>query len=127
MKISVAIPCYEMYGRGAEMVQHSLEVFKKQTFKDFEVVISDQSKDDAIENVCKEAEKNVNIKYIRNDNPEHIGSSGGAANFAMLHCNGDLIKILHLTGGYMVQSYTIGGISKDEHLRMSFPRIDGHA
>lgn len=106
MKISVAIPCYEMYGRGAEMVQHSLEVFKKQTFKDFEVVISDQSKDDAIENVCKEAEKNVNIKYIRNDNPEHIGSSGGAANFAMLHCNGDLIKIL-CQDDYLYDSFSL--------------------
>lgn len=94
MKISIAFPCYEMHGVGAEMVQHSMDIFKKQTFKDFEVVVADQSKDDKIRTICEAMKNDVNIKYIRNDDPKHVGSSGGTMNFAMSHCTGDLIKIL---------------------------------
>jgi len=50
MKISIAIPCYEMHGRGTEMLQYSLNTIKKQVNSDFEVVISDHSKNDDIFN-----------------------------------------------------------------------------
>jgi len=106
MKISVALPCYEMHGLGPEMVQHSMNIFKKQTLKDFEVIVADQSKDDKIKNICKAMENDVDIKYIRNDDPKYIGSSGGTMNFAMSHCTGDLIKVLCLDD-YLYDEYSL--------------------
>ena len=40
--ISIAIPTYEMHGHGVEYLRHQFNIFSKQTFQDFEVVISDQ-------------------------------------------------------------------------------------
>ena len=42
-KISVCIPTYEMRGFGAAFLKQCLDILKKQTFKDFDVVISDYS------------------------------------------------------------------------------------
>lgn len=41
-KISIAIPTWETYGRGAEFLDDLLRTIEIQTFKDFEVVISYQ-------------------------------------------------------------------------------------
>ena len=39
--ISVVIPCYEMHGRGVEMLGELLDSIDSQTFRDYEIVISD--------------------------------------------------------------------------------------
>ena len=41
--VSVIIPCYEMFGKGAIHLSRSLEMLAAQTWKNFEVVISDHS------------------------------------------------------------------------------------
>ena len=46
--VSVIIPCYEMYGKGAIHLSRSLEMLAAQTWKNFEVVISDHSQSDLI-------------------------------------------------------------------------------
>ena len=48
MKISIAIPCYEYSGMGAEILEHSFHQMNIQTFKDFDVIISDHSIDDNV-------------------------------------------------------------------------------
>jgi len=65
--ISIAMPVYESFGRGVEFLSYQFEKFETQTYKNFEVVISDQSKTDAIENFCKNYKTdNFTVKYERN-------------------------------------------------------------
>jgi glycosyltransferase involved in cell wall biosynthesis len=101
MKLSVAIPCYEMRGRGAEMLQYSLNILKEQNISFFEVIVSDHSIDDNIEKVCIQESKNLDIKYMRYSKMR--GSSSSNMNNAIKNCSGDIIKILcqddYLFGG----------------------------
>ena len=46
MRMSIAIPTYEVKGRGVEFLNDLFRTIEIQTFKDFEVVVSDHSKDD---------------------------------------------------------------------------------
>ena len=92
MRISIALPCYEMHGRGAEFLSFSLEKIYAQTHKNIQVVISDNSVSDAIENVAKEWSDRLYIKYLRRthnlDNPsENMNNAIGAA-------DGDAVKLL---------------------------------
>lgn len=92
MKISVAIPTYEMHGRGAEFLGHIFVGLRFQIFQDFEVVISDHSLDNGIENLCSSWVSQLRIKYLRNNYKR--GSSSANLNNAISHCEGEWIKIL---------------------------------
>jgi len=66
MKLSICIPTYEMHGRARELLKRSFDMLKKQTYKDFEVIISDNSIDDVIKNLCEDPTyQSLNIKYAR--------------------------------------------------------------
>ncbi len=91
--ISIAMPTYESFGRGKEFLECQFQRFLEQTYKDFEVVISDHSKDDNIENLCKEYDDLINISYLRND--LRRGNFTYNTNEAMKRCKGDIIKILY--------------------------------
>ena len=58
---SVAIPAYGYNGKGGEFLDFNLKILSNQTFKDFEVVISDHSIDDTIKNTLK----NCSGEYIK--------------------------------------------------------------
>lgn len=91
MRISVAIPTHEM--KDADFfLRRSLDVLKRQSFKDFEVVITDNSDDSVIQNICSDYEDVIDIKYWRNP------SKGMAqnTNAAIRVSQGELIKILYL-------------------------------
>jgi glycosyltransferase involved in cell wall biosynthesis len=90
--LTVAIPTYEMYGLGHTFVRFSFEILARQTFKDFNVVVSDTSKDDKIEQVCKEFSDRLDIHYIKNTNP--IVGIGININNSLKHSTGKIIKIL---------------------------------
>ena len=89
---SIAIPTYEMHGKGVSFLEHSFYKLNQQSFKDFEVVISDHSKSDDIKNLCHSWNDRLNIRYIKN--PDNIGSSSANLNNALRNCNGKWIKIL---------------------------------
>ena len=93
-KISIAIPCYEMRGQGAEMLLFSLSTIRQQDidYRDFEVVVADHSINDDIYDVCNSAGSYLNIVYTRN--PEKRGSSSANMNCAIKNCSGRLIKII---------------------------------
>ena len=91
MKVSVACPTFEYYGRGVEVLDDMFRTIAAQTFKDIEVVVSDHSKIDVIEDYCKQNEHNLNIKYIRNENGR--GNPSINTNNAIDNCSGDIIKI----------------------------------
>ena len=90
--ISVAIPAYESKGRAAEFARFQMESFVKQTYKDFEIVISDHSKDNVIKDICDEYKDRLNISHIFND--EGRGLSSYNINNAMKQCTGEIIKFL---------------------------------
>ena len=90
--ISLAMPTYETFGRGCEFLRFQFEKFRTQTFKDFEIVISDHSKNGDIKTLCEEYEGKLNIVYIRN--PLKRGSLSHNTNNAIKNCKGDIIKIL---------------------------------
>ncbi len=89
--ISVVIPCYEMFGYGIEMLNHSLTILKEQTFKNFEVIISDDSKNNGIEILCSLWKEELNIQYYKNPGEPGLSSN---INNAIINANGKIIKIL---------------------------------
>lgn len=90
--ISIAIPTYEMCGKGVEFLEFNFKSFYMQSFKDFEVVVSDHSKNEDIKNLCLEWQKKLKIKYFKEN--KFIGSSSANINNAMEKCSGQWIKIL---------------------------------
>jgi len=91
MKVSVAVPTFEYYGRGVEVLDDMFRTISIQTLKDVEVVISDHSVNDDIQNYCERDEYNLNIKYIRNE--EGRGSPAINTNNAIDNCSGEIIKV----------------------------------
>jgi glycosyltransferase involved in cell wall biosynthesis len=90
--ISIGIPSYEYGGKGAEVLEYSFLQMAIQTYQDFDVVISDHSKDDEIKNLCDRWSKTLDIKYFRNE--EKRGSASANTNSAIQKCTGKFIKIL---------------------------------
>ena len=93
IKISVCIPTYEMRGEATRVLTRSFDVLKRQTFKDFEVVISDNSENDVIKNLCESPEyKSLNINYFKNP----IKGLAQNTNEAIKNAKGEIIKILYM-------------------------------
>ena len=91
--ISVCIPSYEMHGEAKRMLTRSFDMLKKQTFKDFEVVVSDNSEDDVVRNICASSEyQSLNINYFKNPRK---GISPNT-NEAIKKATGKLIKTLYM-------------------------------
>lgn len=86
-QVSICVPVYEMRGRGVEMLQKLLASAMSQTYGSFEVVVSDHSREGALEALCK---KYPTIRYIRNETKR--GSSSANLNNAIKHATGTLIK-----------------------------------
>lgn len=92
MKLSVAIPCWSMNGAGHDMLEYNFQILKQQTFKEFEVVVTDHSEDFEIESLCKVWKYLLNITYIRNEN--FRGYPAHNTNLGIKNCSGDYIKLL---------------------------------
>jgi glycosyltransferase involved in cell wall biosynthesis len=92
--ISVCIPTYEMGGVGKEKLKRSLDALKTQTYKDFEVVISDNSDDDEIKNLCVDNPDyaSLSIRYFKNPRKGLAQNT----NEAIKHATGIIIKILYM-------------------------------
>jgi glycosyltransferase involved in cell wall biosynthesis len=91
-KISIAIPTWESHGRGEEFLDDLFRTIEIQTFKDFEVVISDHSVDDYLVPKIKQYEDKFEIKYLKNKRKR--GNSPANLNNAINNCSGDIIKII---------------------------------
>jgi glycosyltransferase involved in cell wall biosynthesis len=89
--ISICIPTYEMSGKGLEFLRQSVERIKNQNFTRFEVVVSDNSRNDDIKRYCENQIKFLNLIYVKNE--RKIGISANI-NFAIKHARADVIKVL---------------------------------
>ena len=92
-KVSIAIPTWEFYGRGAEFLDDLIRTIEVQTLTDYEVIISDHSENNDVENVTKHYEKKgMNIKYVRNT--ENRGNGPSNTNVALDLCTGEIVKVM---------------------------------
>lgn len=89
---TIAIPTWEINGKGAEYLDYSLNIIAHQTFKDFDVVISDHSLNDDIKNLCEQWSSLLDIQYYRNEIGR--GLIAPNANNAICKSKGLYIKML---------------------------------
>ena len=82
-----------MGGKGPEYLRVNFKMLAKQTFTDFEVVVSDQSRTDSIKRICDEYRDRLDIRYVRNEN---YGNGSDNTNTALKNATGKIIKILFL-------------------------------
>ncbi len=67
-KVSIGLPVYN----GEKFIKHTLDCMLNQSFKDFELIISDDGSFDKTEEICKEyTERDSRIQYFRQ--PENFG------------------------------------------------------
>lgn len=86
--VSICIPAY----KNRDFLLILLNSIAVQTFTDFEVIVTDDSPTDEVENVCKEFEETFSIKYFKNH-----PAKGSPANWneGIAKASGKWIKIMH--------------------------------
>jgi len=91
-KISIAIPTYVKDEINLSYLKESFDRILNQSFKDYEVVVADNSSNELVENLCNDYSNRFILNYKKN--LEYIGMSANS-NYVMDLCNGKYIKILH--------------------------------
>lgn len=92
-EISICIPTYEYKGKGVKFLSDLFDSIEKQTFRDFDIVISDHSKDDEIMNYCRECDYDFEITYIKN--PNGRGYQAPNTNCALENADGRILKLIY--------------------------------
>lgn len=92
IEISIAIPTYEMKGIGNQYLSELFETIRYQDFDNFEVCVSDQSKDNSIFEVCEEYANYFSIRYFKNT--KDIGNGPANTNSAVEMCSGKITKLI---------------------------------
>jgi len=86
--VSICIPTYE----GDKYLQEALDSVKKQTYKNIEVIISDDDSKDTTLSICEKFKKEVDFPvFIYRHKPNGIGANW---NHCIRKANGDYIKFL---------------------------------
>lgn len=101
-RISVCVPVYNMKnGKSPLFLLEYLSHLLYQTFKDFEVVVSDHSEDDSLREICDIFRHGLNIKYVKNTSS--IKNAANNVNHAIKHASGDIIKLLYMDDFFIDQ------------------------
>jgi glycosyltransferase involved in cell wall biosynthesis len=87
-KVSICIPAYQQ----PQVLRKTLRSIAEQTFRSYEIVITDDSSDASVQEVAKEFAGILPIDYHRN--PRRLGSPENW-NEAVRRSHGDYVKILH--------------------------------
>lgn len=85
--VSICVPAYSQ----PQLLQRALQSIAEQTFRDFEVVITDDSPDDSVEKVAGEFAGSFPVRYFRN--ARRLGTPENF-NEAVRQSRGELVKIL---------------------------------
>lgn len=102
-KISICIPTYEFGGKGVFYLNELIDSIRKQTFKNFDIVISDHSIDDEISEFVKTLKDEFEIFYIKNSNNRGNGSSN--TNSAIQSAKGEIVKIIYQDDLFFSDNY----------------------
>lgn len=87
-KISICVPIYNM-DNAEYFLQRNLASIAAQTFKDYEIIVSDDSEDDYLKILISKFD--LPIRYFRNEKHSMANNSNNALNQAQ----SDLVKILY--------------------------------
>lgn len=87
-QVSVCIPAYQQ----PQGVARALQSLREQDYRDYEVIVTDDSADASVESVCREFAPHLPLRYFRNAPPQGTPENW---NVAMRHAGGEYIKILH--------------------------------
>lgn len=87
-KVSICIPTYQQ----VEYLRRALESVQRQTFDDYEVVVTDDSLDNSVEELVRSFPLRGRLKYFRNS--ERLGSPRNWSRAIELS-SGEYVKILH--------------------------------
>jgi glycosyltransferase involved in cell wall biosynthesis len=93
MKISICIPVYEMHGKGSTYLENLFFSIKQQTYKNFEVIVSDHSANAELKNICSNWCSEFQLIYL--ECSHNRGNSSTNANNAIACATGAVIKIVH--------------------------------
>jgi len=91
-KISIAIPAYEYAGNGWYFLSYLLNSIVEQDYKNYEIIVSDQSSNSDIKQVCDLYSKIMDIHHI----PFLERGMGKNFNNAVDNCSGSFIKVMCL-------------------------------
>jgi len=96
-KVSICIPTYKQ----VEYLYRSLESIQAQTFKNYEVIITDDTPDDSVKKAVEMFDFQGKLKYLKN-----LPRLGSPKNFneAILHAKGDYIKVMMHDDWFMDES-----------------------
>lgn len=89
-----------MGGYGHDFLNELLTELKFQSIQNFEVIISDQSPDTKVMEVCDSHSDKLDIKYFRNY--YNKGKAAANINAAMSYASGEIIKILYQDDFFVV-------------------------
>jgi glycosyltransferase involved in cell wall biosynthesis len=106
--ISICIPGYEMGGKGALFLKQMLQTIQKQTYKNFEVIISNHSDGNELETVV-DSFNDLNITIFKNK--LNKGSSSSNINSAISKAKGNIIKPM-FQDDFFVNRFALEIISK---------------
>jgi glycosyltransferase involved in cell wall biosynthesis len=109
-KISVCVPVYTMKDNMSE--RFLVEFFSnlvEQTFKDFEVVVSDQSDFDHLRSITDTFSHVLDINYVRNTSGKKNAANN--VNYAIKHAKGEIVKLLYMDD-FFVDPNALGKIAK---------------
>lgn len=87
-RVSICIPAY----MHTEYLRKTLRSILMQSYKDYEVIITDDSPDDSVRDLCQEFNFGTNLIYHKN--PRRLGSPENW-NESMRRASGKYIKIMH--------------------------------
>lgn len=93
-KISIVIPCYEMYGIGYVYLRSLFTTIKSQTYFNIEIITPDHSSDKSIEKEVTKWENKLKINHFFNK--KGVGNSSINMNEGIKNATGDIIKIMHM-------------------------------
>ena len=86
--ISICIPTY----KNVAYLQRLLESISIQKFRDFEIVVTDNSPDTSVAELVNSFEPSLSIRYYKNDPPTNMGEN---FNRVLQKGNGKWIKMMH--------------------------------
>ena len=102
-KISICVPVYTMKDKTAE--KFLVEFFSHlmfQSFKDFDIVVSDQNEETNLKSICDVFAYVLDIKYFKNTSG--IKNAANNVNNAVRNATGDIIKLLYMDDFFVDQN-----------------------
>jgi len=99
-KVSICIPAYHQ----PLLIKKAIESVLEQEYKDYEIIVTDDSKDDSVEKIVREYNGYNNIHYFKNE--IQLGSPRNW-NESIKRAQGEYIKILH-HDDWFTNKYSLG-------------------